>query len=99
MDLVALLRGELDEGEAEAIALCREQSVDIVLLDEKDARKAARRLGLTTIGTVGVLIWAKRTGLVGSLREQLDALRTRGRFRLGEAVYEQALQAVGEGRS
>jgi predicted nucleic acid-binding protein len=51
---------ELDEGEAEAIALCREQQAELVLLDEKDARRVVRRLGLAVLGTVGVLIWAKR---------------------------------------
>jgi len=45
---------------------------------------------------VGVLIWAKRAGIVASLREELDSLETKGRFRLSREVYEDALQAVGE---
>ena len=84
-NLVSLLRMELDEGEAEAI-----------LLDEKDARRAARRLGLAVLGTVGVLIWARRAGFIGSLREQLRALQTQGGFRLSQSVYEEALRAVAE---
>ena len=95
-DLVAVLRMSLDEGEAEAIALCREQPVTLVLLDEKDARRAARRLGLSVLGTVGILIWAKRAGWVHSLQKQLDALQTQGKFRLSLSVYHQALRAVGE---
>lgn len=46
--------------------------------------------------TVGILIWAKRVGAIPSLKEQLDALQTRGRFHLGQSVYEEALRAVGE---
>jgi predicted nucleic acid-binding protein len=94
--LVSLLRAELDEGEAETIALAREEHVSLVLLDEKDARQVARRLNLQVLGTVGLLIWAKRVGLITSLREQLNNLRTLGRFRLSQSVYEQALRAVGE---
>lgn len=95
-DFVSLLKMELDKGEAEAIALCREQQADVVLLDEKDARRVARRLGLTVLGTVGILIWAKRIGLITNLREQLDVLQTRGKFRLSQSVYEGALRTVGE---
>ena len=95
-DLVSLLRMELDKGEAEAIALCRDQNVSVILLDEKDARRAARRMKLNVLGTVGLLIWAKRTKLIVSLREQLDNLQTQGQFRLSHSVYEEALRAVNE---
>lgn len=93
---VSLLRAELDEGEAEAIALAWETGLRPVLLDEKDARRAARRLELPVLGTVGVLVWARRAGLISSLREQLEALQTQARFRLGRQVYEEALRVVGE---
>lgn len=95
-DLVSVLRIDLDEGEAEAIALGLEQRAKLMLLDEKDARRVARRLGLMVLGTVGILIWAKRSGLLTSLQEQLDALQTQGRFRLSRSVYREALRAVGE---
>ena len=94
--LVSLLDTDLDEGESEAIALSREQSAELILLDEKDARRAAKRLGLMVLGTVGVLIWAKRAELIVSLREQLDTLRTQGKFRLSQSVYEKALRTVSE---
>jgi predicted nucleic acid-binding protein len=93
---VSLLRTELDEGEAEAIALAWEIRLSPVLLDEKDARRAARRLNLPVLGTVGILVWSKRAGLISSLREQLEALQTQARFRLSRQVYEEALRAVGE---
>jgi len=95
-NLASLLLTELDKGEAEAIVLCREQHPEAVLLDEKDARRVARRLGLPVLGTVGVLIWGKRAGLVANLQEQLDALQTQGKFRLSRSVYEGALRAAGE---
>lgn len=97
-NLVALLIRELDLGESEAIVLCREQHAEIVLLDEKDARRLARRLDLRVLGTVGILIWGKRAGLIANLQEQLDVLRTEGKFRLSQLVYDGALRAAGEGK-
>ena len=97
MRLFAFLRINLDEGEAEAIALAHEQQVDAVLIDERDGRLTAIEMGLQVLGTVGLLIWAKRTGrLAGNLREALDRLQERSRFRIGRAVYAAALHAVGE---
>lgn len=94
--LVSLLRMELDAGEAEAIALFSEEPVEAILLDEKNARRVARRMGLPVLGTVGILIWAKQTGLIPTLKEQIDALQTQGQFRLSQLVYQQALNRVGE---
>lgn len=95
-NLVSALCIELDKGESEAIALCCEQKADVILLDEKDARRVANRLGLLTLGTVGILIWAKRNGLIDDLRNQLNDLQIRGKFRLSKSVYQQALKSVGE---
>jgi len=95
-DLVTMLKTSLDAGEAEAIVLAREQNSSIVLLDEKDARKVARRLGFSVLGTVGILIWAKRAGIIDNLRSQLDALQQQGGFRLSRTLYLEALAAVGE---
>ena len=67
-----------------------------ILLDEKNARKVARRLNLPILGTVGILIWAKQTGLIPNLKEQLDNLQTVGKFRLSQLVYQDALKKVGE---
>ncbi len=94
--LLSLLQRELDYGESEAIALCVEKEADIILLDEKYARRKAQHIGLTVLGTVGILIWAKRNGCINSLGTQLNILQTTGNFRLSRAVYNQALQSVGE---
>lgn len=94
--LVSLLLMDLDNGEAEAIVLCQEKKASTILLDEKDARQVARRLGLPVLGTVGVLIWAKKAGLITNLRDQLDTLQSNGKFRLSRLVYDRALRAARE---
>lgn len=95
-EMISILSMELDRGEAEAIALASEQQINTILLDEKSARRVARRLNLGVLGTVGILIWAKKIGLVINLQEQLDALQSQGKFRLSHLVYEEALKSAGE---
>lgn len=45
--LVNLLRQDLGAGESEAIVLARECGADVLLMDERRGREAAKRLGLT----------------------------------------------------
>ncbi len=94
--LISLLQQDLDQGEAEAIALLLEQSSEALLLDEKKARQVARRMTLPILGTLGLLIWARRQGVIANLQEQLDALRNLAKFRLSQQVYDEALRQVGE---
>ncbi|AFY30959.1 DUF3368 domain-containing protein [Calothrix sp. PCC 7507] len=94
--LILSLQQDLDDGEAEAIALFCEQPSEALLLDEKKARQVARRIALPVLGTVGLLIWAKQQRVILNLQEQLDALQTGGKFRLSRQVYDEALRRVGE---
>lgn len=57
---------------------------------------ALSTMNVPVLGTVGLLIWAKRVGTIASLREQLDRLRMVGRFRVRQPVYDEALRVVGE---
>jgi predicted nucleic acid-binding protein len=64
----------LDYGEREAIFLAEELSADAILIDEKDGRREAAKLGFITIGTLSVLDRAADTGLI-SFAEAIDRLR------------------------
>jgi len=95
-DLVRFLKAELDEGEAEAVALAVECRAEAVFLDEAEARKAAEVYGLPKAGVVGILLRAKLEGRISSLRSELDRLRTQAGFRLSETIYHRVLQEAGE---
>jgi predicted nucleic acid-binding protein len=46
---------DLDLGEHQAIQLAEQQRADLLLIDERKGRQRAKRRGLTTTGTLGVL--------------------------------------------
>ena len=88
-EMLNQLFADLDSGEAEAIALAYELKPAIVLLDETDGRTEARRLGLSTIGTVGILASARKSGRLQKVKPLLDRLMKDFRFRLSRELYDQ----------
>ena len=95
--LVKALRRDLDWGEAESIALALELDATLLLLDEKEGRHIAERLGLHVVGVVGVLLEAKTKGVIDRMRPHLDALRQTAGFFMSESVYQRALVLANEG--
>jgi predicted nucleic acid-binding protein len=94
--LVVALRRDLDRGEAETIALAIELSADLVLLDERDGRKHAQRQGLGVVGVLGILIDAKKSGLIEAVLPQVDAMRRLAGFYVSASVYEAVRQLTHE---
>ena len=90
------LKRDLDEGEAEAIALALEHQADLILLDESDARSLASRYSLKKTGAIGVLMRAKKEGKVASLRAELDRLRNQSGFWIEDRLYQRVLTDAGE---
>jgi len=84
----------LQPGESAAIGRALEIGAAL-LMDERAGRSRALALGLEVTGTVGVLVRARRRGLVGPLTPLLAALRASGQ-RLSDALVRQALADVGE---
>ncbi len=95
--LVVALCRDLDRGEAESIALALEIGAELVLLDEREGRHAAQRLGLRVVGVVGSLLQAKERQLISAVRPHLDALRQRAGFYISDALYQHALALAHEG--
>ncbi|MFZ4574195.1 MAG: DUF3368 domain-containing protein [Phycisphaerales bacterium] len=55
--------GRKGRGEREAISLARELNADLLLVDDRDAARTAKGLGLVTVGTLGILELASARGL------------------------------------
>ncbi|ODS32765.1 MAG: hypothetical protein SCARUB_02085 [Candidatus Scalindua rubra] len=62
--MVSLLVESFGRGEAELFVLGKEMKADILIIDEKKARKTARRAGFKVIGVLGLLVMAKRKGVI-----------------------------------
>jgi len=86
----------LDTGETAAIALCLGQSADALLVDESLGRAVAARLGLRTIGILGVLLDARSHGLIERVAPVLDDLERTAGFWIAPPLRARVLQLVGE---
>jgi len=80
---------ELDLGETAAICHAIERDADLLLLDEKDGRRVARRHDLTVTGCIGILLRGANAGDV-ALKRELDALREAG-FWISDDLYSRVL--------
>ena len=94
--LVTAFQRDLDRGEAESIALALEIGADLILLDEKDGRHAAKRLGLRVVGVLGILLEAKANGHIQLVRPHVDALRHTAGFFVSELVYQEVIKLAHE---
>jgi predicted nucleic acid-binding protein len=54
----------LDEGEREAIGVAEALDADLLLMDERDGVRVARKRGLTVVGTLGILDRAAEQRLI-----------------------------------
>lgn len=90
-----MLAASLGLGETEAIGLALELNADRVVLDDAPARRLAKSLGLPSIGTLGILLAAKRCRILPAVRPVLDALIRSG-FYVAPKLYQRVLSDAGE---
>jgi len=90
-----VLQADLGPGEAEASVLAKECGAEMLVLDDLDARRFASRVGLSVVGTAGLLLAAKLRGDIPSLAADLDRLEVAG-FRIGARLNQAVLAAAGE---
>lgn len=86
---------KLDEGERDAIALAMHLSADFVVLDDRAGRRTAAELELTEIGSLGLLVRAKRSGLILRVQPIMDAMIANGLYATPR-LYHVILTASGE---
>ena len=93
---VRFLKLTLHAGESEAIALALERGIQGTILDDKQAREIAAELGLKVIGTLGLLILAKRKGFITAVRPIMAQIIDRMNFRIAPSVLNRALSLIDE---
>ena len=86
---------QIDAGESEVIALALEMQDCVAILDDKKARRIAQDIGLKITGTVGLLLKAKKDGVIDKIKPLLDQLNEAG-FHVGESLYQNVLRLAKE---
>jgi uncharacterized protein len=86
---------DLDQGEAEAIILATESNADLIILDERLGRYYAKHAELKVTGTIGILIKAKKEGLINEVKPLLDELIKKDVW-ISDKLKKEILQKIGE---
>ncbi len=89
--LVQQLLPSLHLGEAQAISLCLELQAKLFLIDDKDGRTVAALNKIPAAGTLGILLRAKKEGLIPSIKPLIDKLRLEHHFWIKQDMYEKVL--------
>lgn len=90
-----ILEASLDRGEASAIAFALEQSDCLLIIDDFKGRRFAEQLGIKITGTLGVIIDAKLSGYIESVRPILSKIKSTD-FRLSDDLEKKVLEKSGE---
>ncbi len=85
----------LGAGERDVLWLAMETAGSVAVLDDRDARRVARQLGIPLTGTLGLLVDAKQCGLIPAVTPLLDELE-RYNFHMSMCIRETILKAAGE---
>ena len=91
----SIIEASVDKGEASAIALAIELNDCLLIIDDLKGRKFANQIGLTIIGTIGVIVDAKLAGIINSVKPILTKIKSTN-FRITEQLEAIILKRSGE---
>lgn len=92
---VSIRAGRLDPGEIAVLSVALAHPGWEVVLDDHAARREAARLGISCIGTVGLILNGHKLGIVPSVRDALRTLRDAGMY-ISDELFGLALDQAGE---
>ena len=91
-----MYKAKLHAGEVDVMILAQaDPKADLVIIDDNAAKKTAKYLGLTVTGTLGVLIKAKQSGIISSVKNAITKILSNG-FYINENIIKLALKQAGE---
>ena len=73
-----------------------ELKADLILMDEQEGRVLAAQAGIRVTGVLGILLRAKRSGQIASLKAEITSLRERAHFFISGAMEAKITAAAGE---
>ncbi len=84
-----------DAGETQAMLLYKEVAADYLLIDDKRGRKVAKINRIKTVGSLGVLLQAKRIGLIPRVAPLIEQISASSIF-MSESLIQTFLELAGE---
>lgn len=91
-----MYKAKLHAGEVDVMILAQSEPLaDLVIIDDNAAKKTAKYLGLKVTGTLGVLLKAKKVGVISSVKNAIDAIRKNG-FYISDNVIQMVLKQADE---
>jgi len=91
---ISVANWDLGAGESQVITNCLAVP-SVAVLDDGEARACAQWQALPLIGTLGIILRARKTGLIPVARPLVEEIAAAGSF-LSRALIESALAQVGE---
>lgn len=84
-----------DAGETQAMLLYKELAADYLLIDDKRGRKVAKINQIKTVGSLGVLLQAKRAGLISRVAPLIEKIAASPVF-MSESLIQTVLDLADE---
>ena len=85
----------LGRGELEAMALYKALHANKLLVDDRDARKVAELNDINVIGSLGILLMAKKKGLISEINPRIQALQNSDIY-ISDSLFSRILNAANE---
>jgi len=90
-----ILEASVDKGEASAIALAVELVDCLLIIDDLKGRNLAQALGIEITGTLGVILQAKLSSKINSIKSLLEKIK-RTDFHISDKLEKQILAKAKE---
>ena len=92
---VSILNWNIGAGESQVLAYCLQYQGSKAILDDSQARAAAQSHRIQPLGTLGIILRAKRSGLIAAAQPLVEQLVASGSY-LSPSLVRAALLKVDE---
>lgn len=86
---------DLGPGESAVLAYAHAHPGVVAIIDDSAGRRCAETLGVPLLGTLGLVMIAKKRGLIPAARPVIALLKQHGMF-LSESIIDRAMLLIGE---
>ena len=86
---------DLGQGESEVLSLALENDGVFVVLDDLQAHKCAALFDIPLIGSIGLIILAKRKGLIDLAKPKIERLKAAG-LHIDNTMLDRIYTRIGE---